>query len=83
MAEQGRDFYKDTASKIFGIPYEEVTEEHRSEAKNLLMNHFYGRAAIYPTQDSLITAKLLETPDSDNSLKNLYNRFIRNLGEVD
>lgn len=32
----------------------------------------------YSEQDCIITAKLLEPKDSDNSLKNLYNRFIRN-----
>lgn len=35
--------------------------------------------ANYPYKDCLITAKLLEPKDTDNSLKNLYNRFIRNL----
>lgn len=34
----------------------------------------------YPFKDCLITAKLLEPKDSDNSLKNLYNKFIRNGG---
>lgn len=38
--------------------------------------------ADYSYKDCLITAKLLEPKDSDNSLKNLYNRFIRN-SEVD
>ena len=33
MSELNRDFYKDTASKIFGIPYDEVTVEHRAETK--------------------------------------------------
>lgn len=31
----------------------------------------------YNEMDCLITAKLLEPKDSDNSLKNLYNRFIK------
>lgn len=82
MTDQGRDFYTDKASKLYGIPYEEVTKEQRAEAKNLLMNYLYCRADIYPTNDCLITAKLLEPKDSENSLKNLYNKFIRN-GEVD
>lgn len=34
----------------------------------------------YSLKDCLITAKLLEPEDSDNSLKNLYNKFIRNGG---
>lgn len=79
MAEQGRDFFKDKASKLYGIPYEAVTEDQRLAAKNLLMDYLYCRADNYPTNDCLITAKLLEPKESDNSLKNLYNRFIRNL----
>ena len=88
MTEPGRDFYKDKASKMFEIPYEEVTDEQRAEAKKLLMDYMYGRSDnysfkdCYPVNDCLITAKLLEPQDSDNSLKNLYNRFIRN-SEVD
>lgn len=34
----------------------------------------------YPFKDCLITAKLLESKDGNNSLKNLYNKFIRNGG---
>ena len=34
----------------------------------------------YPFKDCLITAKLLEPEDSDNSLKNLCNKFIKNGG---
>jgi len=79
MAEQGRDFFKDKASKLYGIPYEEVTEDQRLAAKNLLMDYLYCRVDSYPANDCLITAKLLEPTNSENSLKNLYNRFIRNL----
>lgn len=43
MTEPNRDFYKNTASKIFGIPYDEVTDEHRAEAKKQLMDYMYGR----------------------------------------
>ena len=34
----------------------------------------------YNKMDCLITAMLLEPKDSENSLKNLYNKFIRNSG---
>ena len=44
MAEQDKDFYKDKASKLFGIPYEEVTEEQRVEAKKFLMDYLYCRS---------------------------------------
>lgn len=83
MTEQDRDFFTDKASKLYGIPYDEVTVDQRSAAKKLLMDYLYCRADNYPMQDCLITAKMLEPGDSDNSLKNLYNRFIANLGEVD
>lgn len=43
MSEEGRDFYRDKASKMFGVPYEEVTDEQRSEAKEWLWGYIYGR----------------------------------------
>ena len=82
MTEENRDFFTDKASKKFGIPYEEVTKEQRAAVKKQLMDYMYCRTDNYPLNDSLITAKLLEPKDSDNSLKNLYNKFIRN-SEVD
>ena len=82
MTEENRDFFTDKASKMFGIPYEEVTDYQRAEAKKTMFDYMYCRTDNYPFKDSLITAKLLEPKDSDNSLKNLYNRFIRN-SEVD
>ena len=48
MTELNRDFYKDKASKMFGIPYEEITDEQRAEAKKLLMDYLYGRSDDYP-----------------------------------
>lgn len=78
MSELNRDFYKDMASKTFGIPYEEVTVEQRAEAKKQLMDYMYCRTDNYPFKDCQITAKLLEPQDSDNSLKRLYDKFIRN-----
>ena len=79
MEDQGRDFFTDMVSQFYGIPYEEVTEEQRAEAKKILFDYAYCRTDNYPSKDCLITAKLLEPKDSDNSLKNLYNRFMRNL----
>lgn len=77
--EVNRDFYKDKASKMFGIPYDEVTDEQRTEAKKQYM---YGRSGNYSFKDCLITAKLLEPQDSNNSLKRIHNKFRRN-SEVD
>lgn len=80
MSEPNRDFYKDKASKMFRIPYDEVTDYQRFEAKKAMFDYMYCRTDNYPLKDCLITAKLLESKDSDNSLKNLYNKFIRNSG---
>lgn len=80
MTELNRDFYKDKASKMFGVPYEEVTEEQRSDAKKQLMDYMYCRTDNYSFKDCQITAKLLEPKDSDNSLKNLHEKLRRNSG---
>lgn len=73
MTEQGRDFFTDKASKMFGVPYEEVTKEQRAEAKKQLMDYMYCRTDNYPLKDCQITAKLFEPKDTYNSLKNWYN----------
>lgn len=51
MTEKNRDFFTDKASKIFGIPYEEVTDEQRSEAKKQLMDYMYCRSDKYPFEN--------------------------------
>ena len=43
MSEEERDFYTDRASKMFGIPYEEVTKEQRIRAKEVFLHTIYGR----------------------------------------
>ena len=43
MSEEGRDFYTDRASKMFGVPYEEVTKAQRVQAKEMLLHLIYGR----------------------------------------
>ena len=48
MTEENRDFFTDKASKMFGIPYEEVTKEQRDEAKKRLMDYMYCRSDNYP-----------------------------------
>ena len=78
MTKEGRDFLTDKASRMFGIPYEKVTNEQRAEVKKAMFDYMYCRTDNYPFKDCLITEKLLEPKDSDNSLKNLYNKFIRN-----
>lgn len=48
MVEQGRDFLTDKASKMFGIPYDKITEEQRAEAKKLLLDYLYCRSDNNP-----------------------------------
>ncbi len=48
MSEQDKDFYKDKASKMFGVSYNEVTKEQRAEAKDRLMSYIYGRSDVNP-----------------------------------
>lgn len=52
MTEENRDFFTDKASKMFGIPYEEVTKEQRDEAKKRLMDYMYCRSDNYPLKMS-------------------------------
>ena len=41
----GRDVHRDTASRLFGIPPEEVTETQRSQAKTVNFGVLYGQGA--------------------------------------
>lgn len=43
MSEDERDFYTDRASKMFGVPYEEVTKAQRVQAKEICLHSIYGR----------------------------------------
>lgn len=49
MTEENRDFFTDKASKMFGIPYEAVTKEQRSEAKKQIMDYMYCRSDKFPS----------------------------------
>ena len=48
MAVQDRDYFTDKASKMFGVPYEKVTEVQRLEAKNRILDYIYGRSDSFP-----------------------------------
>jgi len=41
----GNDFHKATASKVYGVPYEEVTSEQRRNAKTVNFSITYGAGA--------------------------------------
>jgi DNA polymerase I-like protein with 3'-5' exonuclease and polymerase domains len=53
MTQPDRDFYTDKASKMFEVPYEEVTEEQRAKAKELLMDYLYCRSNGNPFSSQL------------------------------
>lgn len=40
-----KDMFKQKASEIFGVPYEEVTKEQRAEAKENMFGEIYGGSA--------------------------------------
>ena len=86
MTELNRDFYKDKASKMFGIPYEEVTNEQSAEAKKQLMDYMYGRridplngiasdTSEEPFMLKALTQKIIEQGNV-TPLKDLHRRFI-------
>lgn len=87
MTELNRDFYKDKASKMFGIPYEEVTDKQRDEAKKQLMDYMYDRrieplsGIVSSTLEEPFMLKLLAVQKmveqgNVTPLKDLHRRFI-------
>ena len=78
MTEPNRDFYKDKASKMFGIPYDEVTDEQRAEAKKLLMNYIYRWSDTSEEPFMLNASAIQKMIEQGNvtPLKDLHQRFI-------
>ena len=85
MAELNKDFYKDIASKMFEVPYEEVTDDQRAEAKRQLLDYMYDRRLEPPdgiiipdTSKDLLTLKMGRMIKLGNvtPLKVLHRRFI-------
>lgn len=87
MTELNRDFYKDKASKMFGIPYDEVTDEQRVAAKRQLLDYLYDRR-LEPSSETmpdtskepfmlkaLAVQKMIEQGNV-TPLKDLHRRFI-------
>lgn len=87
MGELNRDFYKDKASKMFGVPYDEVTDDQRAEAKKQLMDYMYDRRLAPPDRimpdtskepfmlKALAIQKMIEQGNV-TLLKDLHRRFI-------
>ena len=84
MSEPNRDFYKDKASKMFGIPYDEVTDEQRAGAKKLLMDYMYDRrreplnggTSEEPFMLKALAVQKMIEQGNVTPLKDLYRRFI-------
>ena len=54
---EGDDIHKITASKVFGVPLEEVTKEQRSNAKAVNFGIVYGISSFGLSQDLSISRK--------------------------
>lgn len=87
MTELSRDFLTDKASKMFGIPYAEVTDYQRSAAKNAMFDYMYVRQSVPPTGimpdtskepfmlKAMTIQKMIEQGNV-TPLKDLHRRFI-------
>ena len=53
--QKGIDIHKETASKIFEVPYEEVTEKQRKDAKAINFGLIYGKEAFSLAHDLGVT----------------------------
>jgi DNA polymerase-1 len=53
----GEDIHKATASKVFGVPLEEVTREQRSQAKTVNFGIIYGVSAFGLSQQTNMSRK--------------------------
>jgi hypothetical protein len=92
MTELNRDFYKDKASKIFGIPYEEVTDDQRAVAKRQLLDYMYDRRLEPPNGILLDISKApfkhskmrkMIAQSNVTPLKDLHRRFISDCKNTD
>jgi DNA polymerase-1 len=53
--QQDQDIHRLTASKVFGVPFEEVTKEQRSNAKVVNFGIIYGVSAFGLSQQTSLT----------------------------
>ncbi len=58
--KQGQDIHKLTASQVFGVPFDEVTNEQRSNAKAVNFGIVYGIGAFSLSQDIGVSPKEAE-----------------------
>ena len=66
----GHDIHKETASKVFGVPLEEVTPQLRSNAKAVNFGVIYGMSGFGLAEELTITRK-----QAEKYIKDYFERF--------
>lgn len=66
----GQDIHRQTASRVLGIPFDEVTPLQRSQAKAINFGIVYGMSAFSLAQDLGITRKAAE-----NYIENYFGKY--------
>ncbi len=66
------DIHRETASKVFGIPFDAVTEEQRRQAKAINFGVIYGM-----TPYGLSRAVGFSTSEASTFIESYFNRFAR------
>ena len=67
---EGSDFHKATASKVFGVPYDEVTSEQRRNAKTVNFSITYGAGAT-----NLSRQLGLKRPEAKALIEQYFTQF--------
>ena len=66
----GHDIHRETASKVFGVPLEEVTPQLRSNAKAVNFGVIYGMSGFGLAEELTITRK-----QAEKYIKDYFERF--------
>ncbi len=66
----GHDIHKETASKVFGVPLEDVTPQLRSNAKAVNFGVIYGMSGFGLAEELTITRK-----QAEKYIKDYFERF--------
>ncbi len=68
--KNGADIHRTTASQVFGIPFDEVTDFQRSSAKAVNFGIIYGISGFSLSQDLKITKK-----EADSYIENYFKKY--------
>ncbi len=68
--KEGQDIHRLTASQVFGVPFEEVTQAQRSNAKAVNFGIVYGISGFSLSQDLGISKK-----DADNYIDGYFKKY--------